>query len=222
MNAQRAIRQTVIAAVWGAATLAAIIVAVLALATILGHRSFTVLSGSMEPAISTGDVVMTSQIRPSEAKVGQVVSFRDPSGSKRLITHRVRRIRNDGRSYLFTSRGDANNTVERWSVPARGHIGRVWLRIPKIGYVLAKTRTATGRILMVVVPAVLLALLELWQIWRPGRRSGAPAPAIAEAGGSPPGEARPRARRELSDDEWLEAWQPFAYSPRSEIRVPAV
>jgi signal peptidase len=207
-----AIRQTVIAAVWAVATLAALVVATLALATIFGHRSFTVMSGSMEPAISTGDVVMTSQIRPREAKVGQVVSFRDPSGTKRLISHRVRRIRNDGRSYLFTTKGDANNTLERWSVPADGQIGRVWLRIPKIGYVLAKTRTPSGRILMVVVPAILLALLELWQIWRPARRTGVPEPVLAQANGSRAGAAKPRNRRELSDDEWLEAWQPFAYS----------
>jgi signal peptidase len=212
MNTQLAIRQVVIAAVWGVATLAAIVVATLALATVLGHRSFTVLSGSMEPAISTGDVVMTSQIGPREAKVGQVVSFRDPSGSKRLITHRIRRIRNDGKSYLFTTKGDANNTLERWSVPAHGQIGRVWLRIPKIGYVLAKTRTATGRIFMVVLPAVLLALLELWQIWRPARGRGAPAPALAVANHVEPEATRPRSRRELTDEEWLEAWQPFAYS----------
>lgn len=215
MDGRVVIRQAVIAAVWSAATLAAIILVALAVATLLGHRSFTVLSGSMEPAMSTGDVVMTSQISPREAKVGQVVSFRDPSGSKRLITHRIRRIRNDGRSYLFSTKGDANNTVERWSVPAHGHIGRVWLRIPKIGYVLAKTRTPVGRIGMVVVPAVLLALLELWQIWRPARRPGAPAPAMAMTAGSEPRARSPRRRRELTDDEWLEAWQVFAYSPRA-------
>jgi signal peptidase I len=214
MDTRLAIRQAVITAVWGAATLAAIVLLVLALATVLGHRSFTVLSGSMEPAISTGDVVMTSQISPREAKVGQVVSFRDPSGSKRLITHRIRRIRNDGRSFLFTTKGDANNTVERWSVPTHGHLGRVWLKIPKIGYVLAKTRTPLGRILMVVLPAVLLALLELWQIWRPARRPGVPAPAMGMAAGSEPRVRSPRRRRELTDDEWLEAWQVFAYSPR--------
>jgi signal peptidase len=214
MDRRVVIRQAVITAVWSAATLAAIVLVILALATVLGHRSFTVMSGSMEPAISTGDVVMTSQIRPAEAKVGQVVSFRDPSGSKRLITHRIRRIRNDGKSFLFTTKGDANNTLERWSVPAGGQIGRVWLRIPKIGYVLAKTRTPVGRVLMVVVPAILLALLELWQIWRPARRPGVPAPAMAVAAGSEQRARSPRRRRDLTDDEWLEAWQVFAYSPR--------
>jgi signal peptidase len=220
MDARPAIRQLVIAAIWGVATLAAIIVATLSLATLAGHRSFTVMSGSMEPAISTGDVVVTSQISPSEAKVGQVVSFRDPSGSKRLITHRIRRIRNDGRSFLFSTKGDANNTLERWSVPARGHIGRVWLRIPKIGYVLAKTRTPLGRIAMVVIPAVLLALLELWQIWRPVRRADAPAAAMEADSRSDSRAGGVRPRRELTDDEWLEAWEIFAYAPRREIRVP--
>jgi hypothetical protein len=64
------------------------------------------------------------------------------------------------------------------------------------------------------VPAVLLALLELWQIWRPARGPGAPEPAMTTAMASEPRARYPRRRRELTDDEWLEAWQLFAYSPR--------
>jgi signal peptidase I len=208
VTARAALRPAGIAAAWGAATLTAIVVLGLAIGTVLGHRSFTVMSGSMEPAISTGDIVVTSQISPSQARVGQVVSFRDPTGSKRLITHRVRRIRNDGRSYRFSTKGDANSTLERWTVPADGKIGRVWLRIPKLGYLLAQTRRPVGRIVMVVIPALLLALLELAHIWGPARRR----PGTAGGGNVALGQRRPvfEPRRELTDDEWLDAWERLA------------
>jgi len=168
--ARTVLRPAGITVFWALATVTVIVVVTLAVAAALGSRSFTVMSGSMEPAIDTGDVIVTSRIAPSEARVGQVVSFRDPSGTKKLITHRVRRIRNDGRSYRFSTKGDANNALERWSVPADGTIGRVWLKIPKVGYALAQTRTPLGRIILVVIPAALLAMLELRHIWRPTRR----------------------------------------------------
>jgi signal peptidase I len=167
------LRPVGIAASWAAMTLVALTVLGLALGAAVGYRSFTVMSGSMEPAISTGDIVMTQRIAPQDARVGQVVTFRDPTGTRKLISHRVRRIRNEGRFFRFTTKGDANNTFERWSVSSNGTIGRVWLRMPKLGYVLAQTRTPAGRIGLVVIPALLLGVLELLRIWRPQRRGQA-------------------------------------------------
>ena len=43
-----------------------------------GSRRFAVLSGSMEPTIATGDVVVVDKIAPLEARVGDVVTFRSP------------------------------------------------------------------------------------------------------------------------------------------------
>lgn len=161
------LRPAAAAVAWMAITIVAVLLIAFALGAVIGQRSFTVMSGSMEPEIATGDIVVSKRISPGDARVGEVVTFRDPAGSKRLISHRVRRVRNEGTSIRFTTRGDANNTFERWSVPAGGKIGRVWLRIPKLGYVLAQTRTPVARIGLVVIPALLIALIELLRIWRP-------------------------------------------------------
>jgi hypothetical protein len=63
------------------------------------------------------------------------------------------------------TKGDANNSVERWTVPATGRIGRVQLRIPKIGYPLVYAHSRLGLIGLVAAPALLLCLLELRRIW---------------------------------------------------------
>jgi signal peptidase len=68
------------------------------------------------------------------------------------------------------TKGDANDTVERWSVPASGHIGRVMLRVPYVGYPLVYAHSRYGLIGLVAIPALLLCLLELRRIW------GAPSP----------------------------------------------
>jgi signal peptidase len=87
---------------------------------VLGMRSFTVLSGSMEPTIHTGDITVDEQISPLDARPGDVVTFRDPRGQSRLITHRLRSIHVEGGTARMVSKGDANDTTENWTVPTGG------------------------------------------------------------------------------------------------------
>lgn len=139
----------------------------------LGDRSFTLRSGSMTPALETGDVVVTEPVAPLSVRVGQIVTFLDPEGSGRLYSHRVQSIEPAGDVVRFVTRGDANTATERWSVPAGGTIGRVAYRVPKIGYALVWTETPEGRVALVVVPALLLLWTALARIWRPAPRPGA-------------------------------------------------
>lgn len=160
------LRFTAALAAWAAAALAGGLVLAAGAPAALGQRPMTVMSGSMQPAIHTGDVVVAEPIHPLEARIGDVVTFRAPDGSGRLITHRVRAMRaRDGR-VEFTTRGDANNAGERWSVAVAGEIGRVSLRVPKLGYAVAWIGTRDGRLLALIVPALLLGGLELRRIWR--------------------------------------------------------
>jgi hypothetical protein len=70
----------------------------------------------------------------------------------------------------MVTKGDANNTVERWSVPVGASIGRVRYRIPVIGYALATASGRYGRLLLIALPAVALAAFELAALWRTPRR----------------------------------------------------
>jgi hypothetical protein len=68
------------------------------------------------------------------------------------------------------TRGDANNAPERWSIPADGQVGRVAFRVPKGGYASAYVSKRDIQLMLVVLPALLLGILELVRIWRPGPR----------------------------------------------------
>jgi signal peptidase len=132
----------------------------------LGGRSYTVMSGSMEPRIHTGDVVAEQKISPRDMRSGDIVTFQDPDVDGRMITHRVRSTREHDGIVSVVTKGDANNTVERWTIPVDGQLGRVKYRVAHVGYALAFTRTPTGKIVLIVIPALLLGLLELRRIWR--------------------------------------------------------
>jgi signal peptidase I len=134
---------------------------------VLDKPVLVVLTGSMEPQLRTGDVVIESRISPLDAKAGDVITFRDPDRPDRLITHRVRRVKPGGEALTFTTKGDANNTVETWQIHRHGSIGRVEYRLPKLGYVVAWISGPAARLFLVVIPAILLGLLELRRIWFP-------------------------------------------------------
>ena len=148
-----------------------------AVPVIFGGKSFSVMSGSMEPAVATGDLVMTTPISPGEAAGGDIVTFTDPEDQGRTLTHRVASAQRRGDSYQFVTKGDANRDAERWTVPADGRIGRVAYTLPKVGYVLSLGRSPAARVVLITVPALLLAGFALMSIWRPRRKEGTDAPA---------------------------------------------
>jgi signal peptidase len=132
-----------------------------------GYRSFTVRSGSMTPAIETGDVVVTAPISPLDARVGDIVTFVDPEGTGKLFSHRVQSVQRQGSTVAFVTRGDANTSTEHWRVPADGSIGKVAYRIPKIGWALAWIDAGPVRLALIAIPALLLLWAALMRIWRP-------------------------------------------------------
>ena len=160
--------------VWAIMVAGALLALLIAGPLALGDHPQTDLTGSMEPTISPGDVVINEQISPASAEVGDVVTFRDPEQQSKLLTHRVvskRRLK-DGR-FAFVTQGDANNTQEHWRVPADGQIGRVAYTVPWVGNIAVFARTKPGMGLLIGVPLLLILLEEMMRIWRPRPRSRA-------------------------------------------------
>jgi len=164
----RPIKIAATALLWAALGFAAAMLLAITLPNLFGYRSLTVLSGSMEPTMMTGDMVISKWMRPDQTRVGDVVTFQSAE-SKKLITHRVRSVKMNGDRVDIVTKGDANDTVEHWQAPAAGRVSRVEYDIPKVGYLTNAVSTTNGRLLLVVLPAILLAFYELVKLWRPRR-----------------------------------------------------
>jgi signal peptidase I len=153
-------------ALWAAGLVAAALALAIAGPLAFGARPYTVLTGSMEPAISPGDVLVAERIEPLRARLGDVVMFRDPGDQQRTITHRVRRIRRARDHVWFVTRGDANDHGERWRIAVDGQLGRVLYTVPAVG----RAAVFVGRIgpaALLALGVLLLVANELWRIWRP-------------------------------------------------------
>ncbi|WP_448621180.1 signal peptidase I [Geodermatophilus sp. URMC 65] len=118
------------------AVVAAVLVAVaglvfLALAPrLVGFQGHVVVSGSMEPRLSPGDVVLTRPVLPQDLQPGQVLLFPDPEGADRLVLHRL--VSFDERGDLVT-RGDANQSNDSTHVPTSSVIGAAEVGVPYVG-----------------------------------------------------------------------------------------
>ena len=95
-----------------------------------GLQGHVVVSGSMEPQVAVGDVVLTGPVQAGELAPGQVLLFRDPARPDRLLLHRL--VSFDDHGDLVT-RGDANQSNDSTHVPVADVLGLAELRVPWVG-----------------------------------------------------------------------------------------
>ena len=123
-----------------------------------GYSPMIVLTDSMLPEISSGDLIIAQRIDPKDVKVGDVISFFDPAGNgTSVVTHRVMEIVTENGKTQWRTRGDNNNTDDKVLVPFENLVG-IWTgrRIPGGGSVAMFLQTTPGLIVCVVCPLVLL------------------------------------------------------------------
>jgi signal peptidase I len=133
---------------------------------LFGYRSLVVLSGSMAPTLATGDLVIEKVVRARDLQPGDIVSFRDPDDLDEIVTHRLLSTSVEGAEVVAVTKGDANTGVENWSIGAAGRMGRVVVRVPYLGYTFGWMQGPAGRVLLVVLPALLLGGFAVGLIWR--------------------------------------------------------
>jgi len=132
----------------------------------LPYQALVVRSGSMAPTIPTGSIVFYRQIAAGDVKVGDVIVFSKPGDPNERVTHRVYEIAKDATGPYFLTKGDANGAPDDWHVPA---VGKGWVEafhVPVAGYVLYDLQSTLGRLLLLIIPAALLGLITLYEIWR--------------------------------------------------------
>ncbi|HLO03463.1 MAG TPA: signal peptidase I [Symbiobacteriaceae bacterium] len=139
-----------------------------ALPTVGGYKLLTVLSGSMEPSIRTGDAIAVRPVQPGQvAKEGDVITFFAKEGSAMLITHRViGLIKMNEKPVAYVTKGDNNESQDLTPVPVDRVVGIYQWRIPFFGYVSDFMRKPFGILLFVVLPGLLFIGGELKRVWR--------------------------------------------------------
>lgn len=121
---------------------------------ILGHRIYIVNSGSMSPTINVDSMIIIKELKPSEVKLKDVITYYGHNNQSR-VTHRVVGIENNGE--FFTTQGDANEVPDPMQLEGDKLIGKMVFKIPIIGKVLRTLNTPVGI-------SLLLTLAVIWII----------------------------------------------------------
>ena len=93
-------------------------------------RIYCILSGSMEPTISTGSLILVDTDVSLQLHMEDIVTFTKQNS---IITHRIVRQINDQK---YITKGDANNSDDPTPLYKSQIIGKVILTIPYIGYIV--------------------------------------------------------------------------------------
>jgi signal peptidase len=116
-----------------------------------GWQALVVRSGSMEPAISTGSVVLVQ--KQSEYGPNDVITFRDGG---QLVTHRVVEKKVVNWQSQYATKGDANDAPDKEVVTYSDIAGKVSFSVPFLGYFFSFLQTPLGVTLFVVIPGTIL------------------------------------------------------------------
>jgi len=107
----------------------------------LNGASLTVLSGSMEPGIKPGDIVVTrgvDEARIAKLKVGDVITFMPYPDDATLVTHRIVGLSVGVKGTSYVTQGDNNNMVDPWGPVQDYQIhGQLLYRVPLVGWARA-------------------------------------------------------------------------------------
>ena len=153
-----------------------LLVMVLALAFLLpalfGLQRYVITGGSMEGTYDIGSVVFEEDVPVADLAVGDVITYVPPaeSGIDTLVTHRVVSI--DGTT--FRTQGDANPDVDPWTFELTAPTqNRVAASVPYVGYVFIALGDRSTRMLLIGLPAAIIALASLVELLRALRRKPA-------------------------------------------------
>lgn len=131
-------------------------------------NAYVVLSGSMLPEIKIKDIVVTKKIAAEELEIGDIITFIAPDSRYGgiSITHRILDKYYDESlgTYTYRTKGDNNNTADSSLVPNDNILGKVILKIPKLGYLQDLLSSKGGLIIVVLIPCLVILSYDIMKL----------------------------------------------------------
>lgn len=148
---------------------------------LLGLQRYVVTGGSMDGTYDRGSIVFDEEVAVADLKAGDVITYRPPPEARidGLVTHRIVSIRTRGDAPSFVTKGDANEARDAWRFTLdQPTQAKVAFHVPYLGYALAALSIREVRMLVIGLPALLIAIALMARLWR---ETGAEASARREA-----------------------------------------
>lgn len=127
-----------------------------------------VLSGSMEPAISVGSIII---VKPTDTyEIGDVITFGKDDRVNIPTTHRITEMRVVAGETRYITKGDANSDADFKEVTDGEILGKVLLDVPWLGFLLDMAKKPIGFIILIGIPASAIILDEVKKIYKEAKK----------------------------------------------------
>lgn len=131
---------------------------------ISGFKTFTVMSGSMEPFFKTGSLIYVSPVDPKTLREGDVITYL--ISDKTVVTHRIVEVleeTNESGEIIrrFRTKGDANEITDGKLVHENNVVGKFALSIPFLGFLASYIQRPPGIYVAIIVGMLLLMAVFL-------------------------------------------------------------
>jgi signal peptidase len=144
--------------------------ALLVITALLGWQRYVIVSGSMTGTYDRGSLVLDDVVPTSTLKVGDVITYRPPpsAGVDHPVTHRIAAIATSrSGERVYRTKGDANPVADPWTFTLpRPTQARVRFGVPYAGYAIATLSLRGVRLIVVGLPAALIAFVTLAALCR--------------------------------------------------------
>ena len=122
------------------------------------YSIYTIVTGSMVPAINVYDTVINERAKvPGDIKVGDVITFISTSLQTpgTTITHRVVAVEKDSDGEMcYRTQGDANPVSDQACAKFHNVIGKVVFVVPQLGRIQFFLASKAGWLICILIPAV--------------------------------------------------------------------
>jgi len=130
-----------------------------------GWETHPVMSGSMEPALKVGGLIVTKPEKIENIAAGDIITFQI---GKQKVTHRVADINPDKEGKIwFQTKGDANEEPDPNLVSSNtGEMRKVVFHLPYAGFVAVFMKSKLAFLALVGIPALILIYWFSKDIWK--------------------------------------------------------
>lgn len=120
-----------------------------------GYKTFTIISGSMEPTININDIVIIKKVDRFDIQKNDIITFKI---DEEVVTHRVIDFKVIDNDLIFITKGDSNEVTDMQDVRYENIEGKYIRKIPKAGKVLSllKNKYVFSLILILLIICYIL------------------------------------------------------------------
>lgn len=137
-----------------------LLVGIMALVSLLpfkgNYKILAVMSGSMEPTLPMGGVVV---VKPADQyNIDEIITFESQNSkqSQKYTTHRIVKMNQGGQQDYFYTKGDANETSDTNYIKKDQIIGKVILSVALVGYIIGYAKTLPGVVIIIVLATIII------------------------------------------------------------------